>query len=326
VSLNGKTAVRTGAEAQRADWAGARSGLGYSVQGNGLVGANVIAAMEVAFLKTPGTLGERLLAALSAGDAAGGQKTGRESAALLVKTQDGWPNDIDLRVDDSADPVGGLRTLFGMQSARQQLVQARRAARGGDLQGARALIIQAVAGALTWPRIWLQAAEVAMDIEEPELALQYLNVAFSRNAAWAEAEIGDGIYCALGRDPLLHISNDDGRVKRNFPRFFFVPAHPSAGATAPCCLSFSLLVQPARSARLTHQLGLAHQTSLRSLRTMMIYSNSPHLGEAGSPFKPPVTAPQDHCANQASLHGHYRSSAATVRGDRTLGNQSGHAA
>jgi tetratricopeptide (TPR) repeat protein len=43
-----------------------------------------------------------------------------------------------------------------------------------------------------------------MDIEEPELALQYLNVAFSRNAAWAEAEIGDGIYCALGRDPLLH--------------------------------------------------------------------------------------------------------------------------
>ena len=204
VSLNGKTAVRTGAEAQRADWAGARSGLGYSVQGNGLVGANVIAAMEVAFLKTPGALGERLLAALSAGDAAGGQKTGRESAALLVKTQDGWPNDIDLRVDDSADPVGGLRTLFGMQSARQQLVQARRAARGGDLQGARALIIQAVAGALTWPRIWLQAAEVAIDIEEPELALQYLNVAFSRNAAWAESEIGDGTYCALGRDPLLH--------------------------------------------------------------------------------------------------------------------------
>ena len=174
------------------------------MQGNGLVGANVLAAMEHAFLKTPGILGERLLAALSAGDAAGGQKTGRESAALLVKTQDGWPSDIDLRVDHSADPVGDLRTLFNMQSARQQLVQARRAARGGDLQGARALIIQAVARALTWPRIWLQAADAAIDIEEPELALQYLNVAFSRNAAWAEAEIGNGTYCALGRDPLLH--------------------------------------------------------------------------------------------------------------------------
>jgi uncharacterized Ntn-hydrolase superfamily protein len=204
VSLNGKTAVHTGAEAQRADWAGARSGPGYSVQGNGLVDANVIAAMEHTFLETPGTLAERLLAALSAGDAAGGQKTGRESAALLVKTQDGWPDDMDLRVDHSADPVGGLRTLFSMQSARQQLAEARRAARGGDLQGARALIIQAVARASTWPRIWLQAAEVAIDIEEPELALQYLNVAFSQNAAWAEVEIGDGTYCALGRDPLLH--------------------------------------------------------------------------------------------------------------------------
>ncbi|MGA2428346.1 MAG: DUF1028 domain-containing protein [Candidatus Acidiferrum sp.] len=204
VSLDGKTAVHTGEEAQRADWAGALSGFGYSVQGNSLVSANVIAAMEQAFLKTPGTLGERLLAALSAGDAAGGQKTGRESAALLVKTPDGWPIDIDLRVDHSADPVGDLRMLFNMQTARQQIVQARRAARSGDLQAARALTIQAVSRASMWPRIWLQAAHVAIDIEEPELALQYLNVAFSRNPAWAEAEIGDGTYATLGRDPLFH--------------------------------------------------------------------------------------------------------------------------
>jgi uncharacterized Ntn-hydrolase superfamily protein len=204
VSLDGKTAVHTGEEAQRADWAGALSGSGYSVQGNSLVSANVIAAMEQAFLKNPGTLGERLLAALSAGDAAGGQRTGRESAALLVKTPDGWPIDVDLRVDHSADPVGDLRMLFNMQSARQQINQARRAAGSGDLQAARALTIQAVARASMWPRIWLQAAHVAIDIEEPELALQYLNVAFSQNPAWAEAEIGDGTYATLGRNPLFH--------------------------------------------------------------------------------------------------------------------------
>jgi uncharacterized Ntn-hydrolase superfamily protein len=204
VSLAGKTAVHTGEDAQRADWAGARSGAGYSIQGNGLASAGVVEAMERAFLQTSGTLANRLLAALSAGDAAGGQKTGRESAALLVKAPEGWPIDIDLRVDHSADPVGDLRTLFNMQTGRQQIAEARRAAQGGDSAGARALIFQAVARASMWPRVWLQAAHIAIDIEEPELALQYLSVAFSQNPAWAVAEIGDGTYAALGRNTLFH--------------------------------------------------------------------------------------------------------------------------
>ncbi len=204
VSLDGRTAVHTGEEAGRADWAGARCGPGYSIQGNSLASAKVIDAMEQAFLTSPGALGERLLAALSAGDAAGGQKTGRDSAALLVKTPDGWPIDIDLRVDHSADPVRDLRTLFDIQFARQQVAQARRAARSGDLSAARSLMVQAVARASMWTRIWLQAAHLAIDIEEPELALQYLNVAFSQNPAWIEAEIGDGTYASLGRNPLFH--------------------------------------------------------------------------------------------------------------------------
>jgi uncharacterized Ntn-hydrolase superfamily protein len=204
VSLDGRTAAHTGEQAQRAAWAGVRSGNGYSIQGNSLTSAGVVEAMERAFLQTPGTLAERLVAALSAGDAAGGQKTGRESAALLVKTPDGWPIDIDLRVDHSADPVSDLRTLFTMQAARQQIVEARRAALGGDLAGARALMIQAIARAPMWPRICIQAARVGIDIEEPGLALQYLNVAFSQNPAWAEAEIGDGTYASLGGDPLFH--------------------------------------------------------------------------------------------------------------------------
>jgi len=204
VSLAGKTVVHTGEEAQRAGWAGARSGPGYSIQGNSLASVGVVEAMERAFLETSGTLADRLLAALSAGDAAGGQKTGRESAALLVKTPEGWPIDIDLRVDHSADPVGDLRTLFNIQSARQQIAEARRAARGGDLAVARALIVPAVARASMWPRVWLQAAHVAIDIEEPELALQYLSVAFSQNPASAVAEIGEGTYAALGRNTLFH--------------------------------------------------------------------------------------------------------------------------
>ena len=167
VSVDGRGANYTGEEAARADWAGARSGLGYSIQGNGLVGPNVIEAMERAFLKTEGTLADRLMAALVAGDLAGGQKTGRESAALLVKTLDGFPMDIDLRVDDSNDPVGGLRKLFDMQSARQQVIQASLAARAGHLDQARALLIGAIARGHDWTRVWIRAARVAENIEEP---------------------------------------------------------------------------------------------------------------------------------------------------------------
>jgi hypothetical protein len=155
-------------------------------------------------LKTEGTLAERLMAALTAGDLAGGQKTGRESAALLVKTMDGFPMDIDLRVDDSNDPVGGLRKLFDMQSARQQVIQASLAARAGHLDQARVLLIGAIARGHDWTRVWIRAARVAENIEEPRLALKYIDAAFTQNQAWADAEIGEGNYAEIGASAEFH--------------------------------------------------------------------------------------------------------------------------
>jgi uncharacterized Ntn-hydrolase superfamily protein len=204
VNVSGAAAAYTGAEAQRAEWAGVLSGLGYSIQGNGLAGPMVLEAMERAFLKTEGTLGEKLMAALTAGDLAGGQKTGRQSAALLVRTADGWPIDIDLRVDDSNDPVSELRRLFDMQLARQQVIHANQMARKGQLEQAKSLLIAAVARASKWPRIWIRAARVAESIEEPILALQYITVAFSQNPAWAQVEIGEGKYAEIGANPQFH--------------------------------------------------------------------------------------------------------------------------
>jgi tetratricopeptide (TPR) repeat protein len=160
--------------------------------------------MEQAFNKSSGPLADRLLAALKAGDTAGGQKTGRQSAALLVRTPDGFPLDIDLRVDSASDPVGELQKLYAMQFARQQVVQANIAARKDNLDQARSLLIAAVARASAWPRIWIQAARVAENIEERELALQYITVAFSQNPAWTESEIGSGTYAELGSSPLFH--------------------------------------------------------------------------------------------------------------------------
>lgn len=204
VALDGRSASYTGQKAADSPWAGARSGKGYSIQGNGLVGPQVLEAMDQAFLKTNGSLPDRLIAALVAADAAGGQKTGRESAALLVRTPAGFPMDIDLRVDDSTDPVSELHKLYDMQSARQQVVSAEIAARRNQPDKARMLMIAAVSRAPEWPRILLRAAKLAEQLEELNLALQYLTVVFSRSPAWAEQEIGSGDYAELGADPTFH--------------------------------------------------------------------------------------------------------------------------
>ena len=100
-------------------WAGGRNGPDYAVQGNILTGEPVVAAMEKAFLATRGTLAERLYAALAAGDGAGGDSRGRQSAALLVVRKGagyGGFDDraIDIRVDDHPDPFKELKRLLDM--------------------------------------------------------------------------------------------------------------------------------------------------------------------------------------------------------------------
>lgn len=117
VDAQGGSATFSGAECF--DWAGGVTGPGYAIQGNILAGPQVVDAMQSTFLGTSGELAERLYAALLAGDRAGGDKRGRQSAAILVvKNQGGYGgfNDrmIDYRVDDDSDPVlrlGGLLEL-----------------------------------------------------------------------------------------------------------------------------------------------------------------------------------------------------------------------
>jgi uncharacterized Ntn-hydrolase superfamily protein len=99
------------------DWAGGVKGKGYAIQGNILAGAKVVSSMEKAFLKAKGDLPTRLYTALYAGDRAGGDKRGRQSAAIYVaKTKAGYGgfNDrwIDYREDDHEDPVVKLGELI----------------------------------------------------------------------------------------------------------------------------------------------------------------------------------------------------------------------
>jgi uncharacterized Ntn-hydrolase superfamily protein len=98
-------------------WAGGRKGPHYAIQGNILASEEVVSSMEKTFLETGGTLADRLYAALLAGDAAGGDARGKQSAALLVVKREagyGGYNDraIDIRVDDHAQPFEELGRLL----------------------------------------------------------------------------------------------------------------------------------------------------------------------------------------------------------------------
>lgn len=115
VSAAGQSATYTGKDCL--PWAGGRNGLNYAIQGNILAGEAVVNAMEETFLKTTGTLADRLYAALLAGDRNGGDARGKQSAAILVVKQKagyGGYTDraIDIRVDDHPEPFKELGRLL----------------------------------------------------------------------------------------------------------------------------------------------------------------------------------------------------------------------
>lgn len=106
----GRTAAWTGKNC--VEWAGHKTGEGFSVAGNMLRGAGVVEETFKTFAaRSDLPLPERLITALDAGEAAGGDKRGRQSAALLVTTTEDIP-DINIRVDDHAAPLTELRRLM----------------------------------------------------------------------------------------------------------------------------------------------------------------------------------------------------------------------
>ncbi len=112
----GRAATYTGSECL--EWAGGTTGSGYAAQGNILVSAATVEALATTFEASTGQpLAERLLACLAAAEAAGGDRRGRQSAALLVVRKDGGyggTSDVsaDLRVDDHPQPIEELERIY----------------------------------------------------------------------------------------------------------------------------------------------------------------------------------------------------------------------
>ena len=118
VDARGRAATFTGKKCF--DWAGGRTGPDYAIQGNILVSEATVDAMEKAFLASRAPLAQRLLAAIKAGAEAGGDKRGRQSAALLV-VREGASYDgksdayVDISVYDAPDPIAEIFRLYELQ-------------------------------------------------------------------------------------------------------------------------------------------------------------------------------------------------------------------
>jgi uncharacterized Ntn-hydrolase superfamily protein len=120
LDAQGRGASFTGEECM--DWAGGRTGDCYAAQGNILVSAETVDAIAETFERAQGTLAERLLGCLDAAQAAGGDRRGQQSAALLVVERDGGyaglsHEVVDLRVDEHEWPLEELRRIYVMHQA-----------------------------------------------------------------------------------------------------------------------------------------------------------------------------------------------------------------
>jgi uncharacterized Ntn-hydrolase superfamily protein len=120
VDREGRSASFTGSECL--DWAGGRTGPCYAAQGNILVSAETVDAIAASFESSSGPLAERLLDCLDAAQAAGGDRRGQQSAALLVVEQDGGyaklsDTVVELRVEDHPRPLEELRRLYQLHDA-----------------------------------------------------------------------------------------------------------------------------------------------------------------------------------------------------------------
>jgi uncharacterized Ntn-hydrolase superfamily protein len=147
VDARGNIAAYTGPHAP--NWAGDRQGKTWSAQGNILVGAHVPESMGRAFEAAQGELAERLFAALKAGDSAGGDSRGRQSASMLVVRKGGGRNTnndryIYINVDDNPDPFTELRRLLDLNLASNYSDQMYKAFAAKDMVKAKTAALKSL--------------------------------------------------------------------------------------------------------------------------------------------------------------------------------------
>jgi uncharacterized Ntn-hydrolase superfamily protein len=186
VDAAGGVAVHTGSSCVAE--AGHTTGPGYCCQASMMLRDTVPAAMAAAYETADGSFAERLLAALDAAEAEGGDVRGRQSAALLVVPAEGepWKRLFDLRVEDHPDPVAELRRLHSVQQAYDLTNEGENLAAAGRHEDAARLFEQALRIAPDNDELMFWAGLSAAEGGDMERALARVRAAVAINPRWAE--------------------------------------------------------------------------------------------------------------------------------------------
>lgn len=200
----GRTAAWTGPGAN--DWKGHRCGENYCAQGNILAGAEVVDGMARAFETTAGPLAERVLAALEAGQAAGGDARGMQSAALVIAKPLGGAAGfsdrvIDLRVDDHRAPLVELGRLLRLVRSGQMVSDAAAALGAGQAGEALAKATEACGTSPESDNAWVMLARVHVQAGRKAEALQAIGRAVALNPANRAQLARNPAFQSLAKDP-----------------------------------------------------------------------------------------------------------------------------
>lgn len=238
VDRDGQAAAHTGSGTLA--WSGHRTAKGVSVQGNILVGPEVVDSMLHTFQAASGPLAERLLLALEAGEQAGGDRRGKQSAALqVVRRQGGYQGVddrlVDLKVVDQAEPVGELRRLYSqwkfafLVEAYCRLAEAEPACESVLMGSVRTLLDEALQSSQTSAEVFNELAwHLALRKKYPEetlraaqraheLAPEDPNVLDTLAEAWFAA--GDPGTAAGWEEQALRLAPENEFFQRQLERF-----------------------------------------------------------------------------------------------------------
>ncbi len=186
VDSSGAVAVHTGERCVR--FAGHELGDGFGAQANMMASDRVWPAMADAFTSAAGPLAERLLAALDAGEAAGGDVRGRQSAALLVvpPAGDSWTTAVSLRVDDNAEPLRELRRLLVLHEAYSLALEGERLGEEGRHRDAAERAVRSWELAPENPELRFWAGLAMAQAGMLEQGVEQVRAAIAAHPPWRE--------------------------------------------------------------------------------------------------------------------------------------------
>ncbi len=203
IDIQGRTASWEGARIQ--DWSGHVCGVNYCAQGNTLTAAAVVTDMAKAFEAAAGALPERLLAGLDAAQAAGGDRRGRQSAALLILkplTVQGYGDRaLDLRVDEHKSPLPELRRVLNAVRANELLAQVSAKIRSNDLVGAMELARGALQKNPDNDGAYVAIADISLRVGKKQDALDAVRQAVALNVNQKGQLLRDADFKSLQDDP-----------------------------------------------------------------------------------------------------------------------------